>query len=184
MTPEELELQLLRWGRAYGEERPDEWEEGASLTGDSPTARGLEFAPGTRDAAVRRLVSFDRGGTGRRALMAAGVLAATDENPRPVLPSWACDPVPARETRHYTVAPRYDSTFTAEAERVQTAWLALCRFHALRAECIRVQYQVRGLTQSEKAELVTLNLREAVKLNRYRDELAAARVWIHAKLTP
>lgn len=184
MSPEELELQLLRWGRAYGEERPDEWEEAESLTGDSPTARGLDFAPGSREVAVRRLASFDRGGTGRRALMASGVLAASVDNPRPVLPAWACDPVPARETRNrYAAAPRYDSTFTAETETVQTAWLALRGFNRLQAECLRVQYQIRAMTQREKAELVSHVVVDAVSLKRFKDELRLARTWMHARLS-
>ena len=183
MTQDELDVLLSAWGRAYGERRGAEWDEDRSPTGDSPTARGLQFAPGTRDAAARRLASFDRAGFDRRALMHAFAAAAA-EGQAVLAPAWAVDPVPARETRtRQSEAPRYTPMFTAELERVQSAWLALRRFDLLQAECLRMQYQVRGLTQLEKAEAVTSQLRVPVRLKRFKDELRMARQWMHARLS-
>lgn len=183
MTADDLELLLIAWGRAYGETRGAEWDEDRSPTGDSPTARGLVFAPGTREVAAKRLSSYSRGGFDRRALMHAYERAAAD-GALALTPAWACDPVPARETRQrYSEAPRYSPLFTAELERVQGAWLALLRFDQLPAECLRVQYQVRGLTRPEKADLVTGNLRLAVSAKRFKDELSRARLWMLARLT-
>lgn len=184
MTLTELDELLRAWGRAYGETRGAEWDEERSPTGDSPTARGLAFAPGTKDAATRRLTSYQRAGYGRRLAMAGG-LAVTQEDDGPqAVPAWACDPVPTRETRaSYSAPPRYDRRFTAELERVQTAWLALRGFNLLEAECLRVQYQIRGLTRPEKAELVGRNVRDAIGPKRFKDELRLARTWMHARLT-
>lgn len=182
MTADELELLLIAWGRAYGERRGAEWDEDRSPTGDSPTARGLDFAPGTRAAAARRLVSESRAGFGRRALMHA--FAATADNAAPLAPAWACDPVRFAETRNYRSAePRYTPVFTSELERVQTAWLSLRRFDELQAECLRIQYQVRGLTQPEKAAAVGNRLNVQVKPKRFKDELRLARQWMHARLS-
>ncbi|QWF19286.1 hypothetical protein [Lysobacter capsici] len=184
MTPEDLDELLHAWGRAYGERRGAEWDEDRSPTGDSPTARGMQFAPGTREVATRRLSSLDRAGFDRRALMHAFAAAGAD-GAISLTPSWACDPVPARETRHrHTEAPRYSPLFTAELERVQDAWLALRRHDPLPAECLRVQYQVRGLTQLEKTDVVTANVNIATGLKRYRDELRTARTWMLARLAP
>lgn len=184
MTPEVLDELLHAWGRAYGERRGAEWDEERSPTGDSPTARGLPFAPGTRDAATKRLTSMTRGGFDRRALMHAFAAAGAD-GAVALAPTWACDPVRFRETRQYQSAePRYSPIFTSELERVQDAWLALRRHNLLTAECLRVQFQVRGLTQVEKSELVTANIRIAVGLKRYRDEIRTAKTWMHARLAP
>jgi len=184
LTADDLELLLIAWGRAYGETRGAEWDEDRSPTGDSPTARGMQFAPGTREAATRRLSTLDRAGYDRRALMHAFAAAGAD-GALALTPAWACDPVPARETRQrYSEAPRYSPLFTAELERVQGAWLALRRFDQLPAECLRVQYQVRGMTQLEKIDVVTANVDIAVGLKRYRDELRTARTWMLARLAP
>jgi hypothetical protein len=188
MTQDELERRLLAWGRAYGEERAHEWDEDASPTGFSPLARGLTYAPGTREAAAIRLASFDRAGRARRLAMgaAAGLVDVTGESARAV-PSWACDPIRARQTSHRPTEAHYDARFTKQAEEVQTAWLALRRFNPLQAECLRLQYQVRGtttaITQREKAEMASRNLRDGVSLKRYRDELRYAKTWMHARLT-
>ncbi|SDW94342.1 hypothetical protein [Lysobacter enzymogenes] len=184
MTSDELELQLLAWGRAYGERRGAEWDEDRSPTGDSPSARGLQFAPGTRENATRRLSSMSRGGFDRRALMHAFAAAGAD-GIAPLAPTWACDPVHFTETRQYHSAPpRYTPTFTAELEHVQSAWLALRRHDALPAECLRVQYQVRNLTRPEKAELVAETLSSSVGVKRFKDELSRARLWMLARLAP
>ena len=184
LTADELELLLIAWGRAYGETRGAEWDEDRSPTGDSPTARGLDFAPGSREVAARRLSSMDRGGFDRRALMHAFMAAGAD-GVMPVAPAWACDPVRFRETRQFhSAAPRYTPVFTAELERVQSAWLALRRFDALQAACLRIQYQVRGMTQPEKAAAVSEQLTVRVLPKRYKDELRMARQWMHARLAP
>jgi hypothetical protein len=182
MTQDELERRLLAWGRAYGEERAHEWDEDASPTGCSPTARGLSFAPGTATVAARRLSSLSRAGRGRRALMAAG---AGVEAMR-VTPSWACDPVPVPASA-VRGGGGTRCRFTPDVEQVESAWLALRRFNPLQAECLRLQYQVRGttvaVTQREKANMASRNLSDGISLKRYRDELRYAKTWMHARLS-
>jgi len=180
MTPNELELRLIRWGRAYGEARGDEWDEDASATGDSPLAHGLAYAPGSREVAVRRLASYDRAGLGRRLAMgAAAGMVTVERGVRPV-PAWACDPIRAPRVRGGGGSGgSWDEGFTPDVERVQTAWLALRGFNLLQGECLRVQYQIRAMTQREKAELVG----DDISPKRYKDELRMARVWMHARLS-
>jgi hypothetical protein len=178
MTQDELERRLIAWGRAYGEERMREWDEDASPTGCSPTAKGLAFAPGTAEVAARRLSSMARAGRGRRRLMAAG---AGVEAMR-VTPSWACDPVPVPATE-VRGGGGTRCWFTPDVEEVQTAWLTLRRFNPLQAECLRFQYQVRGLKQVERAERVGAQLKYPIGVKRFKDELRLARVWMHARLT-
>lgn len=180
MTPDELETLLRAWGRAYGESRPDEWAEDESPTGDSPTARGLAFAPGSRTEAVRQLASQKRAGYGRLALMAA----SSGVQGMAMVPTWACEPVRARGLVRTTggVGPSSDAWFTPEVERVQSAWIAMHRYDRLRAICLQVEYQVRGIRQRDKAAMVAGRTLQQVGLKRYRDELRAARVWIHARL--
>lgn len=178
MKLDELELWLIMWGRAYGEPRPAEWDEIESPTGDSPTARGIEFAPKTRAEVLRRSTTAVRAGQGRRTLMAANAGVESMH----MAPAWACEPVRVRETRQGSgVAPRH--VFTPMVERVQTAWLALHGFQRLQAECLRVQYQVRAMSQREKAELVGTNVGDAIGLKRFKDELRLARTWMHARIS-
>lgn len=180
MTPDELETLLRAWGRAYGESRPDEWAEDESPTGDSPTARGLAFAPGSRTEAVRQLASQKRAGYGRLALMAA----SSGVQGMAMVPTWACEPVRARGLVRTSggVGPSSDAWFTPQVEAVQTAWLVLHRFDRLRAVCLQVEYQLRGMRHSDKAELVAKRTVQRVGVKRYRDELRAARVWMHGRL--
>ena len=63
------------------------------------------------------------------------------------------------------------------AERVQSAWLSLRRVEELRATVVQQEYQRRGMTQREKAAAMS------IKLNRYRDELGAGKIWLHGRLT-
>lgn len=176
MTPAELELHLIQWGRAYGEEASDEWgeEEMPLGYGTNSLARGMAFAPGSTRAAA---MQHHRAGQSRRKLMgaAAGLTGAA--------PSWSSDPVRSKETR--SAAPREDARFTGAAERVQTAWLALERFDRIRAVCLQVEYQVRAQQSGPggKAEIAGKRLARPLGLKRYRDEVRAAKVWMHGRLS-
>ena len=160
MTLEQFEALLTLWGRIYGESRPPEWDE---PSGSSPIAR-LQKPP--KDA--RHVPEAWRKGTARQRMMskAAGVR----------VPAWAVEHVTGTNSRGGG-APEHDLRETPEVRLTQAAWLALRRFHAKHAEVVRVQYQVRGLRQAEKA--AGLNMSRAA----FQTALESGRLWIHGHLT-
>lgn len=174
MTSDELETLLLAWGRAYGEKPPSEWDEDASPTGNSPLLRGMAFAPGNRArAALREVVR--RSGFDRRLLMGGG---------EQLVPAYACDPVPARETRvMFGRELASDPRFSPEVERVQTAALALHRFDTERGVCLRVHYCTRG-ARDDKVATASRLLDTRMTLPMYRNAVAFAKVWMHGRLAP
>ncbi|MEJ7746336.1 MAG: hypothetical protein WKF61_06215 [Luteimonas sp.] len=166
MKPEDFEDLLHVWGKVFGERKASEWDEDKSPTGNS----SLAAFGSQRSRTVKRHDVAGRDGRSRRMAMGGA-------------PMWACDPIPCVETRQRMSAPPPDPRVTPMVDRVQSAWLALHGFHKLQAECIRVQYQVRGMTRSEKAELVAGNVSDAITPRRYKDELRLARTWMHARIT-
>lgn len=160
MTPEQFEALLTLWGRIYGESRPPEWDE---PNGSSPIAR-LQKPP--KDA--RHVPEAWRKGTVRQQMMSA---AAGQR-----VPSWAVEPVVGSNSRGGS-APEHDLRESPEIRAMQAAWLALRRFHAKHAEVVRVNYQVRGLRQVEKAT--------GLKMSRaaFQTALESGRLWIHGHLT-
>lgn len=185
---EAIDPLLEAWGRYYGESVVDtvgELPEGARSPDVHSLARAQRMAPGTRQEALAR--HLDRGGQARRALMgaAAGL--------RGILPAHFVDPVPCIESERVGRNAEQDPNYTAAVRAVQAAWLSLQRHDELQGTIVRVQYQVRGMTQADKVDVVDARRRAAaiegdhdppapISLKRYRDELRMAKCWMHARL--
>ena len=160
MTELELEELLRRWGFAYGEGRPHEWDEGELAIGGAlhPLAVAVQFAPGRK----QKLTSA----AWRRSSNAAGRTPFSD---------------PVRATPTRSVSPTFSRrNKDPEAARVESAAMALQRLYPLRGLVIRAQYCRRG-TQAEKADWVSA-VGQAVTLRTYRQELALARAWMLGRL--
>lgn len=181
MAPEQIEAALRAWGRYYGERPRPEWDDGETETvvpGSStvhPLERARQFAPKTRRAFAEQKLRGRDGGSRRAALGAAAGLSGP-------LPAEYVDPVPCQETREVIGTPRPDPRYTDTIKAVQDAWVTLRRYWPSQAEIVRLHYQVRGLTRAEKAAMIPADCGGPVGLRRYKDELRAAQIWIHARI--
>lgn len=185
MTNDQLETLLRAWGRVMGERPPVDEEER-----DAPTvhalARGMQFAPGKRQQVIRERTAMHRAGHDRRAYMAqaAGGAAVGLR----VVGACFVDPVPCTETRSYRSEAR-DWPVPPEVARVERAALDLQALDDFRGRCLRANYCLRG-SHEEKLMRMMATMEAAaldalggwVKLKRFRDEVAFARVWMHGRL--
>jgi hypothetical protein len=134
----------------------------------------MEFAPGKRVALIRQRVNMDRGGLDRRRLMARDLLGVR------TVPAAYVDPVRCVETR----SGRNEATdwpVPTELQRVQRAALDLHAIDTLRGLVLRINYCTRG-SQEDKSGTVTALIGSPVRLRVYRESLAHAKGWMHAKL--
>ncbi len=175
MTADELENLLRKWGRCYGERPPAEWE-GEERPGVAvhALARGMEFAPGKRITLIRQRTNMDRGGQDRRRMMARDIPGLR------MVPASYVDAIPCTETRSGRSEAR-DWPVPSDLVRVERAALDLHRIDTLRGLVLRVNYCTRG-THEDKAAVVTLKIGSSVKMRAYRESLAHAKGWIHARL--
>lgn len=189
MTLDELETLLRAWGRCMGERHAGNDDERDAVA-SHPLARGMEMAPGKRQVVIRERTAMHRAGQDRRAYMASQMVATgTDGTPRMrVLPAWAVDPVTATETRSYRDESR-DWPIPPEIARVEREALALQAFDDLRGRCLRARYcmkcsdeerVMRMMSGMESAALARIG--GYLRLKRFRDEVAYARVWMHGRL--
>lgn len=178
MTPDALETLLRAWGRVYGERGTftDDDPVGPSGYGSNPIATAMQFAPGKRSAVLRQRTTQMRGGVSRRRLMAigAGVECLT------VIPGSYVDPTPCRESRSVRNIAR-DWPVPPEVQRVQRAALDLISFDTERGICLRVHYCTFG-NLDDKALDASQRLGFPLKVRAYRDAVAHARTWMHARL--
>jgi hypothetical protein len=170
MNDIEFETLLRRWGRAYGEHAPPEWQEegDASLVmvgagGAHPIAVAMEYAPGR----AQRMVSV------------------AYKRPRDAVRFWR-DPVAGKETRHYAGALYFSGAEQSRVEpavsKVEKAVMDLFRINTLRGLVMRGQYCRRG-PQSEQVEWINgLDRGIQTDLRNFRYELGHARTWIHARI--
>lgn len=168
MKDADFEELLRRWGRVYGEHAPAEWqeEESASLMvggGAHPLAVAMEYAPGKAQRSVS--VAYAR--------------------PRAAVRDWR-DPTPCRESRHYAGALYFSGAEVARVEpevsRVERAVMDLYRINTCRGLVMRGQYCRRG-PQAEQVEWINgLDRAIVLTLRSYREELAHARTWVHARI--
>jgi hypothetical protein len=170
MTPEKLEDLLNLWGRVFGESGKPKEQEDSSPTGNSPLAAHINTERAVKSS------TDGRDGRSRRALMGASV------GVRLLDPAFI-DPIPCTETRAKQSKEPPDPRMTPLVDTIQGEWLKLCKFFPIQAECVRLQYQVRGMTQSQKSELVVIKER-TIGVKRFKDELRAGRHWLDARLTP
>lgn len=169
MTPERLEDLLNLWGRVFGESGKHHEQEDSSPTGNSPlaahinTQRKVKDSTAGRDGFSRRLLMGKRAGVG-------------------ILDPAFIDPIPCTETRAKQSKAPPDPRMTPLVDAVQGHWLLLHKFFPIQAECVRLQYQVRGMTQAQKSELVVVETK-TIGAKRFKDELRAGRHWLHGRLT-
>lgn len=165
MTEDELEDALRAWGRCYGEGKGSEWQEDRSLTGDSP----LAALAGKK--AIDSNFNF-RSSAGRLTQM-----GSTDARTGRVTraPDWSCDPVAATETR--SMRQSYDRRETPIVMRVQSAWLTLVRSDTEAANVVRIHYQKRAMTRSDRA------VDAGLKLSAYKDALRVGKAFIAGNMS-
>ncbi len=184
MTRDELECLLKAWGRAYGEGAAREWDEGTSdavmpgAGGMHPIAAAMEFAPGRRGV-IRARTHMDRGGYGRRSMMAA----AAGVKGLSVVPAAFVDPIRATSSRS---GPRQARPVPPEIQLVQRAALDLHALDPVRGICLRVHYCTRASLEERASDARSRvqRFRRGLTLRSYRDEVAHARTWVHARLAP
>lgn len=184
MISDELETLLRQWGRLLGERPPSEWGDEVPLgylpQSTHPLERAKAFAPG-RSGAIRQRTTMDRGGQARRAAMAQAAVAGTKLRMR-VVPADFVDPVTCTETRSLR-DPSRDWPVPESILRVDRAALDLLRIDRLRGLCLRAAYCTRG-SHADKAGWVGERAERWVGINVFRNELAFAKVFVHARLTP
>lgn len=155
MNPVEFEAAMRRWGWVYGEQPDRELPESARSPDVHPIARAMRFAPGTADK--RRMTSYAR---------------TLRDGER----SWSRDPIPCVETRQSGWQAPVAPSQSDGAEIIQRAWIELTRESLIIAEAVRLEYQIRGEKQREKAQRMGLGA------NKYRELLAEGRGWIRARV--
>lgn len=170
MDSQAFEELLRRWGRIFGEAPPPEWEEEgrASMPMQAtahPIAVAMEYAPGKAGKAVS--VAYKR-------------------QVRPGERSWSRDPITCTESRHYGGALYFSGASSArispEVARVEVAVMDLYRINTLRGLVMRGNYCRRG-GQAEQVEWINgLDRGISLKLRTFREELAHARTWVHARI--
>lgn len=175
---DDLEFCLRRWGRAFGEAPPEEWDETdvAAPAGENTIATAMEFAPPKVE--IDRRLNLHRSSARLRINGAAAGLQ-TDKGSVAPVPSWAVDPIRA---------PRQTSSGGGSvwapdpiAEVVERSALRLYEFDRYMGICLRVEYCVRGKFR-EKVERAGYYLSVRLTLKLYRTNLDKAKVWMAGRL--
>ena len=171
MTIDELECLLVEWGALskYEEAR----DEGA--TDFHVLQRARDFAPGTRERAAARLVGRDGGD--RRRFMAGGLAACGVR----IIPMDYVDPIAGSPTRKAGPRSRAESAIPERLRAVHDSALALYRVDTLGGLVLRMEYCGYG-SQTTKAERVSVAMESPVGLRIYRESLARAKGWMHARM--
>lgn len=176
MSPIELETQLQEWGLAMHVGSTGDVS-GARGYGSNPIAASMRYAPGTRSEVIRYRTNMERSGTSRRQIM--GV------NPDPegssiTVPTWACEPVRGKDTRH--AARTSEPWFKPEIERLHKAIMALWRVDTLRGVCVCCEYQLRWMTKAEKAVEIGKITGTRIGVRQVAEELKVAKFGILMRL--
>lgn len=171
MTIDELECLLVEWGALSKYEAARE---------DGPTdfhvlQRARDFAPGTRERAAARLVGRD--GADRRKLMAVGLKACGVR----IVPMDFVDPIAGTPTRKAGPASRAEHSIPERLREVHDSALDLYRVDTLGGLVLRQEYCGYG-SQHTKAERVTVAIGSPIGIRVYRESLARAKGWMHARM--
>lgn len=171
---DDLTKALHRWGYAqahrFAHPANDEGR-------DHPLDRARDFAPGTRDAAIRQLIG--RGGEARRALMARG----TGIESLRMLPEWACDPIKAKDDSGggpWISEAVVDIGTPDELRWVDRALAQLSRQYPIRAIVVRVEFTERG-SQGRKCHIIEERWGAKLTVRQYRYELSKALDWMDGR---
>lgn len=161
MTGEQLEKLLRRWGWANSERPQGDIDDIslADLTPCHPLVRAAQFPPG-------------EGAMSGRASKSMAALRG--------VPDWGFQPTVCTEDRTYRIETPDDTP--EDVQRVQSASMVLQSADPLKGLCLRVHYCTFG-SHWEKAQVVATKYGKPVKLKRFRDELALAKVWMHGRLS-
>lgn len=155
MTKDQLEDALRHWGRVFGETLEREPREDERAPAVHPIARAMEYGHRTLDK--RQSVAYQR-------------------KPREGERAWSRDPITCTETRMSSFVAPVAPPRASIAEQVQVVWLALVRCDPELANVLRVEYQVRGMTQRERAETA------GHTLGKYRELLAEGKGWVMGRM--
>lgn len=178
MTDDEFETLLRLWGRLLGERPPAEWGDEAPVGYLQQSAHPLARV-GSPPRAIRQRTTMDRGGVERRRTLAQAAVQGTKMGMR-IVPASFVDTVPCAETRSMR-DPARDFPLPPPVLRVERAALDLLRIDRVRGLCLRVAYCTRG-SHAEKAERVATLAAARVGVNVFRNQLAFAKVWVHARV--
>lgn len=172
MTPKEVELRLIEWGALakYEEAKEDAGNDFHVLQ------RARDFAPGTREKAAAQLVGRDGGE--RRRLMARDLKGCGIR----VVPKSYVDPVPGKTTRKPGPRERIGDSIPERLKAVHHAALELYRADPVAGIVLRQEYCAYG-SQGTKAYRVSEAIGKKVGIRVYRETLARALGWMHAKLS-
>jgi len=139
--------------------------------------KARDFAPGTKERALRDLVGRD--GSGRRQFMArrSGVDAMH------ILPTWAVDPVRSTndaDQPHDNPEIAVDVGIPDNLRWVESALVAMERQNLLRALIVRTEYAVAA-SQAVKARMVAEKYGGALSVWQYRRELQHGVNWLQGR---
>lgn len=169
-TADPLVEQLIRWGIAHANRY-------AYSRGDR-TVHALQavrdHAPGTTENALRDLIGRD-GGERRRFMAARAEVKGLT-----ILPTWAVDPVPARNDAgrpHDNPEIAVDMGIPDELRWVERALASMARQYQLRALIVRTEFTVSA-SQAAKAAMVREKYGGSLSIWQYRRELQRALDWL------
>lgn len=174
MQAEEVRAMLREWGQAtvnrYCYTRSDR--------SVHMLEQARDMAPGTKERALRDLVSRD--GTDRRRLMAraAGVPQMD------IAPMWSCDPIRASNDAdhpHERMEIAVDTGIPDRLMWVERAIVQLGRQYPLRGLVIRVEYTFAG-SQAAKCHRAADLYGGGLTLRQYRSELAKSLEWFAGRI--
>lgn len=178
MTPEQIELLLIEWGALA------KYVEAKSEAGSDfhVLQRARDFAPGTREKAAAQLVGRD--GSERRRMHARKIAEQSEGKVRmEKVPMWAVDPVAGKTTRKATPPERIGDSIPPRLKAVHAAALELYRVDKIAGLVLRQEYCAYG-SQGTKAERVAVALEVPFGVRMYREALARAMGWMHARMLP
>ncbi len=135
--------------------------------------KARDFAPGTKERALRDLVGRD--GISRRRFM--GQRCGVDA--MHVLPTWAIDPIRSTndaDRPHDNPEIAIDAGIPDNLRWVESALVAMERQNLLRAIIVRTEYTVAA-SQAVKARMVAEKYGGELTLRQYRYELAKVVEW-------
>lgn len=140
--------------------------------------KARDFAPGTKERALRDLVGRD--GTERRRFMAR----RSGADAMHILPTWAVDPIRSTNNAdrpHDNPEIAVDMGIPDKLRWVESALLAMERQNLLRALIVRTEYTVAA-SQAVKARMVAEKYGGELSVWQYRRELQRGVDWMGGRI--
>jgi hypothetical protein len=171
MTLEELDRLLVEWGALSKYEESK--REGA--TDFHALQRARDYAPGTKEKAMARLV--DRDGRDRRRLLARDLAGCGVR----IVPKDYVDPVPGKTTHKATPSERVGDSIPPRLRAVHDSALELYRVDKIAGLVLRQEYCAYG-SQGAKTYRVGEAMGKKIGLRIYRESLARAKGWMLGRM--